>query len=144
MEITPPILTNVKYDFSKHIWLTDRTPVPSMYWEAGFPIIHSNLVYGINLEEPHDLSYLQVRANNSNYFACGNQTGQFLVQPRATFDKALDFCARVDMNLKITLTKQEKEEYIRWMIEEFGFIQNYRGNLWSDLVLYNETHYRLI
>ena len=134
-------MTDVKYDFSKHIWFTGETPVPAVFWDADFPMIYSNVVYGVNLMEPHELNHIPVRANSSNYFACQND-GNLVVQQPATFDVALDICAKMNMNLKTSLTDQEKEEYLAWQKDEFSFVQNFRGSLWSDLVLYNETHYR--
>ena len=146
MDTSVFFLTDVTYDFSKHIWFTgDTTPVPSVFWETGFPVIHLNVVYGVNLMEPHELNHIPVRANSSNYFACQNDEsddGNLVVQQQATFDKALDFCAQLNTSLKTSLTDQEKREYLAWQSDEFGFVQNFRGSLWSDLVLYNKTHYR--
>ena len=44
MDTSVLFLTDVTYDFSKHIWLTDRTPVPSMYWDSRSKIIISYIL----------------------------------------------------------------------------------------------------
>lgn len=136
------VLVDVTYDFDQGSWFmgTNGTPVPLAAWETKFPIVYRNLIFEPSLFLDK-LAYLPVSETSLNYFAC-DMNDTFTIHPKTTFDNAVEYCRQAGMDLKTSMTDQERDQFWAWAQEEHGFTQQFWASLWTDFVIFNKTHYR--